>query len=620
MNANAQNTFTAELLWKLQRISKASLSKDKKSIVFEVGTPDMKENKINKKWYIMPLKGGTANEITDKYAFIENDRISPDGKYILSNEEVLLENVAGKDRYKDLEKTTGNVYTALNYRHWDTYYNGKFNHVFYAENKEGATKKDIMPGEKFFTPTQPFGGDEDFIWTPDSRSIIYVSKKKYGTEYAISTNTDLYSYDIATAQTKNLTAQNPGYDLSPAYNNEETLAWLQMKRDGYEADKQDIVTLHKGNIINLTAHADQIHVESFKWSENNRDIFFTAPIEGTMQVFSVNDIGLTKAMPVITQISKGNFDIKTIIGQIGDQLLVLKEDYNRAAEIFSLNIKNGQLAQLSHINDASYVGIQNSKVERRWINTTDNKKMMAWIVFPPNFDKNKKYPTLLYCQGGPQSPLTQFYSFRWNMQLMAAQGYILVLPGRRGMPGYGTEWNEQISKDWGGQVIQDYLSAIDDVSKEKYVDTSRRAAIGASFGGFSIFKLAGIHEGRFKTFIAHDGVFDFRSMFGTTEEMFFEFWEKGGAYWEKDNAVAQRSFSQSPSNEVENWNTPIYIIQGEKDYRVPVGQGLQAFQAAQLQGIKSKLLIFPDENHWVLKPQNALLWQREFFGWLKETL
>jgi dipeptidyl aminopeptidase/acylaminoacyl peptidase len=325
-------------------------------------------------------------------------------------------------------------------------------------------------------------------------------------------------------------------------------------------------------------------------------------------------------LPDIRQITKGDFDVNGIVGQSGNLLIVTRSDFNHANEIYSVDITNGSMKQLTHINDAVYNSIGLCKSERRFVKTVDNKQMLVWVVYPPDFDPSKKYPTLLYCQGGPQVSLTQFYSFRWNFQLMASQGYIVVAPCRRGMAGFGTKWNAQVSKDWGGLVIQDYLSAIDAISKEKFVDKNRRGCVGASFGGFSVFELAGMHNGRFKTFIAHDGVFDFRSMYGTTDEMWFENWEKGGSYWDKNNAVAQRSFSQSPSNFVAKWNTPILIVEGGKDFRVPVGQGQQAFQAAQLRGIKSKFLFLPDENHWVLAPQNALVWQREFFKWLDETL
>ena len=309
-----------------------------------------------------------------------------------------------------------------------------------------------------------------------------------------------------------------------------------------------------------------------------------------------------------------------MVAQKGDTLVVSRTDYNHAAELFSLTVSKGVLSPLTNVNEGIYSKISLCKSERKYVSTTDNKKMLVWVVLPPDFDSTKKYPTLLYCQGGPQVALTQFYSYRWNLQLIASQGYVVVAPCRRGMPGFGTKWNEDVSKDWGGQVVQDYLSAIDAVSKEKYVDVDRRGCVGASFGGFSVFALEGVHKGRFKTFISHDGIFDFKSEYGTTDEVFFSNWEMGGDYWNKNNLIAQKSFSQSPSNFVDKWNTPILIVQGGKDYRVPIEQGQQAFQAAQLKGIKSKFLYFPDENHWILSPQDALVWQQEFFKWLDDTL
>lgn len=622
LQASAQQNLNPEQLLKLGRVSALGISKDSKSLIYNVSIPNIEENKLDTKTYEIPLTGGTATEVTDKDALLANNRISPDGKYILSNEAIKLKKVLGKDIFPDLDKTSGQVYTSLNYRHWDKWFDGNFSHVFFAsyENGKAGEKKDIMPDEPYFCPQQPFGGDEDFIWSPDSKKIIYVTKKEFGTAYAQSTNTDIFEYDIANGTTKNLTEGNKGYDVAPAFNKEGKMAWLQMKTPGYESDKNDLVLMTKGSTVNLTGFNDQINVSSFIWGNDGRTLFFVAPVDGTMQVFSVHDIGLTKMLPQIHQLSRGNFDISAIVAQVDDDLIVSKEDFSQAAEIYKLNIKTGKLTQLTHVNDDAYKNIAPVKSERRWIRTSDNKKMMEWIVYPPNFDAHKKYPTLLYCQGGPQSPTTQFYSFRWNFQLMASQGYIIVIPARRGMPGFGTAWNAAVSKHWGGQVIQDYLDAIDNFSKEPYVDTARRGCIGASFGGYSVFELAGKHEGRFKTFIAHDGVFDFMSMTGTTDELWFEKWEKGGYYWEKNNKVAQASYAASPINFVDKWDTPIMIVQGGIDYRVPIEQGQGAFQAAQLRGIKSKFLYFPDENHWVLKPQNALLWQREFFGWLKETL
>jgi len=618
----AQNVLTPETLWKLGRVSALGLTKDQQTVIYAVATPDIKENKSKRKYYSIPVAGGNATEITNADSMLVNDKISPDGKYSISSDAVLIKKVKGSDLYSDLPKSNVYVYTSLNYRHWDTWEDGKFDHVFIAPmlNGKAGEAKDLMPDEAFDCPQKPFGGTEDFIWNPDSKHIVYVCKKKFGTDYAISTNTDLYEYDIEKGTTKNLTEDNKGYDVAPAYNSKGELAWLQMKRDGYEADKQDIIVSNGRIKMNLTQQRDDIHVESFKWSADNRTIFFVAPINGSLQLFSVNYPGLTKMAVNINQITKGDFDISTIVGQSGNTLIVSRTDMNHAVELYAVDITNGSMKQLTHVNDAFYSGIGMVKTERRFVTSTDGKKMLVWMVYPPNFDATKKYPTLLYCQGGPQSPLTQSYSFRWNFQLIASQGYIVVAPCRRGMTGFGTKWNEEISKDWGGQVMRDYLSAIDDASKLPYVDKARRGCIGASFGGYSVFELAGMHEGRFKTFISHDGVFDFRSIYGSTDEMFFENWEKGGAYWEKNNAVAQRAYNQSPSNFVDKWNTPIMIVQGGRDYRVPIEQGQGAFQAAQLKGIKSKFLYLPDENHWVLSAQNALVWQREFYKWLDETL
>lgn len=615
--------MTPELLWSLGRVSGLGLSKDKQWIVYSVSTPDINENKSKRKVFAIPRNGGEPILINNPDSLLVSDRISPDGKYIISANDVKLKKIDGKDLYPELGKSNVQVYDQLNYRHWDTWEDGAFSHVFVAPLKDGKAgeAKDVMPGELFDSPQKPYGGDEDFIWNPDSKRIIYVAKKKFGTAYAISTNTDLYEYNIETGQTKNLTEGMMGYDINPAFNQKGELAWLSMKRDGFESDKQDIIVSNGTSKINLTASRDIIHVEGFKWSEDNKTIFFWAPINGTLQLFEVNYPGLTKIAPVVKQITKGDFDVTGIVAQVGNTLIVSRTDMNHAAELYSVNTSNGEMKQLTHVNDAVYASLGMSKTERRFVKTTDGKDMLVWVIYPPDFDPNKKYPTLLYCQGGPQSPLTQFYSYRWNLQLMAANGYIVVAPNRRGMPGHGTKWNEQISKDHGGQAMRDYLSAIDNVSKEKFVDKSRLGCIGASYGGYSVFMLAGMHNNRFKSFISHDGIFDFRSMYGTTEELWFVNWDYGGAYWDTKNAAAQKSYQQfSPSNFVSKWNTPMLIFQGGKDYRVPTDQALQAFQALQLKGIKSRLVYLPDENHWVLSAQNAQVWQREFFRWLKETL
>lgn len=618
----AQNVLTPEKLWSLGRVSALGVSKDKRYVVYKVSIPDVAANKSNFKTYVIPVQGGNAVEAPGADSLVVNTKISANGKYIVSADEVQVINTKSSDIYPELPKSNAYVFNSLNYRHWDEWEDGKFGHVFIApyENGKAGAAKDIMKDEPYDCPQKPFGGDEDFIWNPDSKHVVYVCKKKFGTDYAISTNTDLYEYDVENGTTKNLTEGMMGYDINPAYSWKGALAWISQRRDGYEADKQDIIVWDGKTKINLTKNRDDLHVESFMWSDDARTIFFTAPVNGTLQLFGVRYTGNAADAASIIQLTKGDFDISGIVAQVDNTLILTRTDMNHAAEIYTLDLSTNTLTQLTHVNDEAYNSIGMCKTERRFVTTTDGKKMLVWVIFPPNFDASKKYPTLLYCQGGPQSSLTQFYSFRWNFQLMASQGYIVVAPCRRGMPGFGTKWNEQVSKDWGGQVIRDYLSAIDAVSKETYVDKNRRGCVGASFGGFSVFALAAVHNHRFKTFIAHDGVFDFKSMYGTTDEMWFENWEKGGAYWQKTNAVAQRSFAQSPSNFVDKWDTPIMIVQGGKDYRVPIEQGQQAFQAAQLRGIKSRFLYLPDENHWVLHAQNALVWQHEFYKWLDETL
>jgi dipeptidyl aminopeptidase/acylaminoacyl peptidase len=619
----AQDKMTPELLWKLGRVSALGISKDGQSIVYSVNTPDQETNKGNRKSYIIPVNGGIPLEIKKPDSVLADKNISPDGKYKLGNKEVKIKKISGSDYYPELTKSNAYIFDNLNNRHWDTWEDGSFDHVFITPVDTSMPAKDIMSGEPYDCPQKPFGGDEDYIWRPDGKAVVYVTKKKYGKDYAVSTNTDLYEYDLETGKTKNLTPGRMGYDINPSYSNSGTLAWLSMKRDGYESDKQDLVafTGMGTNVVNLTAHRDDIHVEGFRWNENGKSIFFWAPVNGTVQLFEVDYTGATKKLPLVKQITKGDFDITGIVGQSNNKLIVSRTDMNHAAELYSVNITDGSMSQLTHVNDDTYKSIGLCKTERKWVTTTDGKKMLVWVIYPPDFDAAKKYPTLLYCQGGPQSPLTQFYSFRWNFQLMASQGYIVVAPCRRGMPGFGTKWNEEISKDHGGQVMKDYLSAIDAVSKEKYVDKNRLGCVGASYGGYSSFMLAGIHNKRFKSFIAHDGIFDMRSMYGTTEEMWFVNYDWGGPYWDKKNTAAQKSYNDfNPINKVDKWNTPILIIQGGKDYRVPIEQGLQAFQAAQLRNIKSKLLYLPEENHWVLGVQNALVWQREFYKWLEETL
>ena len=619
--ATAQDkVMTKELLWQLGRVSPVGITEKGDYLIYKVGTPNVENNSIDYKTYQVTLDGKRIKELEKTDGLFKDRNLSPDGKYKLSAEEVKVNNVLGKDRYPNLTEANVYVYDALDYRHWDKDNDGSFSHVF-VTNLETNEKIDLLQDEPYYSPQAPFGGNEDYIWHPSGKSVIYVSKKKFGTEYATSTNTDLYEYHLETKQTVNLTENNPGYDTNPTFSPNGDLTWLQMKRDGYEADKNDIIVRHKGMDINLTAAWDGT-VASYLWSEDGKKVYFTAAVDGTMQLFEVNFPGLSRIAVTVKQITNGDFDVTGMVGFSGNKILLTRTDFNTATEVYSFDLKSKKWLQITHVNDTAYSKIAKSKYQKRWVTTTDGKKMLVWVILPPNFDPNKKYPTLLYCQGGPQSPLTQFYSFRWNFQLMAAEGYIIVAPNRRGMPGHGVEWNEAISKDWGGKVMEDYLTAIDALAKEPYVDADRLGAVGASYGGYSVYYLAGIHQNRFKTFISHCGVFNLHSMYGTTEETFFPNWDAGGAYWEADQneVIAKTYYQHNPILLVKNWNTPMLIFHGGKDYRVPIGQGQEAFAAAQLQGIKSRFVFLPDENHWVLKPQNALVWQAEFFNWLKETL
>ena len=620
--ANAQpQPLTPEKLWQLQRVSAIALTPDRQYVLLSVSTPDIAENTFKKEYYKLAVKGGVAIPISEAEIEKLTAKYNADGSLKLTHKEVKINKVLGKDFYEDLSKSSGQLYNGLDHRHWDTWNEGKYNHVF-TEDAEG-NQKDLMEGMPFYCPQMPYGGAEDYIWSPDGQKVLYVTKAKAGTAYVLSTNTDIYEYDLKTMKTRNLTEGMMGYDTNPQYSKEGVLAWLSMAHDGDESDKNDLYILKDGKRINLTAQWDNT-IFSYRWSNDGKQIYLIAPTQGTEQLFVVDVYGKDTTPQ---QLTKGVYDVNQIVGQSGDKLVVVRTTMNHAAEVFTINLKEKKkllyytMQQLSHFNDEAYKSIADCPIKERIIKTTDGKDMHAWVIYPPDFDPNKKYPTLLYCQGGPQSIVSQFYSFRWNFQLMASQGYIIIAPNRRGLPGFGVEWNAQISGDWGGQAMRDYLSAIDDIAKEPYVDKERLGAVGASYGGYSIYYLAGIHQKRFKSFIAHCGVFNLQSMYGTTEELFFNNHEIGGAYWEKENAVAQKSYKEfNPIEKITEWDTPILIIHGGKDYRVPEEQGFQAFTAAQLQGIKSELLYFPDENHWVLQPQNGLLWQRTFFRWLKETL
>ena len=614
----SQNVMTPELLWSLGRVGAIGISDDGSSFYYQVTTPNIENNDFETVYFKYHFKDEYVTEVTKDEIEPYTKSLSPDGKWEIVEKSVKLMDVLGKDKYPGMKETDAHIYDNLQHRHWDTWSTGTFNHILLVSTESSDTT-DIMQGEKYHTPTMPFGGSEDYTWSPDGKRIVYVCKKKFGKAYMNSTNTDLYSYNIDTKKTTDLTIDNPGYDTNPVFYKDGSLAYLSMARDGYESDKNDLKVLIDGVTTNLTKQWDGT-VSEIIWGQDGKEIYFTAPIDGTVQLFKV-DVPKGKKMPLVKQLTKGIFDLGGIVGWHENSLIIGRTDMNHAREYYMVNVKNGEMEQLTHVNDQKYDSIEMSRVEERQIKTVDGKEMLTWIIYPPNFDPNQKYPTLLYTQGGPQSPLSQFYSFRWNFQIMAANGYIVVAPNRRGMPGHGVEWNEKISKDWGGLNMQDYLAAIDSMAKEPFVDEDRLGCVGASYGGYSAYFLAGIHENRFKSFIAHDGVFDLQSMYGTTEELFFPNWDIGGPYWELDNKAAQNSYNNyNPTKYVTSWNTPIMIIQGGKDYRVPIGQGLEAFTAAQQLGVKSRLLYLPSENHWVLSPQNGIVWQKEFFRWLRETL
>jgi len=650
---NAQNVMTPEKLWQLGRLSVEAVAPNQATLIYTVGITDLQTEKTNSKSYFLDLASheNTPLDLGEKslvqwdenglYAqqygeiFLSKDKgkswdkfyeigkeaenivISPDGKKIAFSKSIQIENILGKDVYKDLPKSEVQIYTDLNHRHWDTWYTGKINHVFVVNTSQSVSEaKDLQEGKKTMTPQQPFGGKEDFIWSPDSNQLLYVTKESFGAEYAQSTNTDIFVYDLAQGTTENLTSGMMGYDVNPKFSPDgKFLSWQSMKTPGYEADKNDIVIMDWATRkkTNLTQSWDESVSGGYFWSKDSKTIYFNAAYRGVFQLFSL-DLKSSK----INQITHENYDVNSIYAETKSGLVVNRTDFNHNGDLFQVDLKGGKYTQLTDINKEKYAEIAPVKSELKMIKTTDGKEMGVWFVYPPDFDPNKKYPTLLYAQGGPQSALTQFFSLRWNFSLMASNGYVIVAPNRRGMPGWGVKWNADISGDWGGQPMKDYLAAADYAKTLPFVDGDRMGAVGASYGGYSVYMLAGIHENRFKTFIAHDGLYDTKSWYGTTEELWFANHDFGGPYWVKPEPKIYTEFN--PSNYVQNWNRPILIIQGGIDFRVPFEQGQEAFQVAKLRGLKTKMLYFPQENHWVLHPQNGLVWQREFFKWLKETL
>ena len=569
----------------------------------------------------MDADGSNRKQLTSYDGDIEGFAFSPDESKVLFVSQV--KTVASTaDKYPDLPKASGRIITDLMYKHWDEWVTTA-PHPFVADFNNGLENvTDILEGEPYESPMKPFGGMEQLAWSPDGKQIAYTCRKKTGLEYAISTNSDIFIYDLATKQTRNICPEIMGYDTNPQYSPDgQCIAWQSMEHDGYESDQNRlfIMNLQTGE-KRFVSKAFESNVDEFIWDNNSKGFYFTGVWHGQTHIYNIDIANGDK----LTKLTEGDYDFGTL-ALCGDKLLTKRHSMMMGDEIYQLDkVRPGEafaeVKQMTFENQAIYDQLEMGKVEGRWVKTTDNKDMLVWVIYPPQFDPNKKYPTLLFCEGGPQSPVSQFWSYRWNFQMMAANDYIIVAPNRRGLPGFGNEWNEAISGDYMGQCMKDYLTAIDEVAKEPYVDADHLGCVGASFGGFSVYWLAGNHNKRFKAFIAHDGIFNIDMQYLETEEKWFVNWDLGGPYWDKQNKVAQKTYASSPHLFIDKWDTPILCIHGERDYRILVNQAMSAFDAAIMRGVPAELLIYPDENHWVLKPQNGILWQRTFFEWLDKWL
>ncbi len=665
--------FTPEVLWAMGRLGSVSVNPRTGQIAYTVSYYSVEQNKSNSELFLIDGDGSNNQQIThtakgeynpewlnnDKLAHLRGGKIVIDGQEITGFDEAIegfafspdnskvlfisqvktVESTA--DKYPDLPLASGRVIDDLMYKHWDEW-TETAPHPFIADfdGKTLTNIVDILAGEPYESPMKPWGGIEQLAWSPDGKYVAYTCRKKIGLEYAISTNSDIYLYSLVDGTTINLTEGMMGYDTNPQFSPDGTMiAWQSMERDGYESDQNRlfVLTLATGE-KRFVSRAFESNVDEFMWLDN-QSFLFAGVWYGTEQLYYLTLDG------AICAVTEGQYD-HNLAGLSPDkQTLYLKRhSMVQADELYALNISLlhgyvpednsmllhpfteraeglGELAQLTFENKHIYDAVDIPSVEPRWQNTTDGKEMLTWVIYPPHFDASKKYPTLLFCEGGPQTPVSQFWSYRWNFMVMASQGYIVVAPNRRGLPGFGNEWNEQISGDYGGQCMKDYLSSIDEICQnESYVDKDRLGCVGASFGGYSVYWLAGHHDKRFKAFISHDGIFNMEMQYLETEEKWFANWDMGGAYWEKDNKIAQRTFANSPHRFVDKWDTPILCIHGEKDYRILANQAMAAFDAAKMRGVPAELLIFPDENHWVLQPQNGILWQRTYFKWLERWL
>ena len=660
--------LTPEVMWKMGRVGSHALSPDGRTLLYTLTRYNMAENRGVTVIVSRDLASGVERELTDRTASavspswsddgeyiwyatnrggdmqlwrmkadgsdqtqiskieggIEGFGVAPGEKHIYYTQYVLAKEVNSADVHKDMDKSKARIYDDLMVRHWDYWDGGKYLHIFVADlSGEGVGEGvDIIGKESAWdAPLAPYFDHAEIAWSPDGKSLAYTCKPLTGTEYAVSTDSDIFVYNLESGATLNLCKQSKiypfvGYDKYPVWSpSGKKIAFRSQERPGNEADKERLMVcdLASGDIKYLTADFDY-HATNVVWADE-QTIYFIAPIEATHQICRVEADGKSK----VKVVTNGDHDINSfeiVSGKCVGSLMTI----SMASELFEFNLENGEKKQITDVNNFVYNNIKLGEVQKRWVKTTDGKRMLVWVILPPDFDENKKYPALLYCQGGPQSVVSQFWSYRWNFQLMAARGYIVVAPNRRGVPSFGQEWLDQISGDYSGQNIRDYLSAIDDVAKEKWCDKEHLGCVGASYGGYSAFYLAGHHNKRFKAFIAHCGIFNFESMYGHTEELFFVNNDYGGAYWDKDNKTAMRSYANSPHKAVDKWDAPILIITGEKDYRIPYTQSLEAFTAARLRGIPARLVSFENEAHQVFKPQNSLVWNREFFGWLDKYL
>lgn len=658
--------LTPEALWAMGRIGSSSVSPDGKQIAYTVSYYCVKENKSHTVIYVMNadgtnnlllthtadseveptwIKGGSKiafltaasgsmqiwemnpdgserKQLSSYEGGIEGFKFSPDESKVLFISQVKY-GQRTSDIYPDLDKASGKVINDLMYKHWDEWVEN-IPHPFVAsfDGNQVGTATDILKGEPYESPMKPFGGIEQLAWSNDSKQIAYTCRKKTGLEYSVSTDSDIYLYNTEAGETRNLckedaTDKNLGYDTNPKFSPDgKSIAWQSMERDGYESDRNRLCVMDlKSGEKTYVTEAFQSGVDDYCWAPDGKTLYFVGVWHATSMVHSTNLKGEVK------QLTDGMYDYTSVAMLNNKQLLTKRHSLSEADELFTVDLKKkNAVTRITKENDQIFSQLQMGKVEARWTKTVDGKDMLSWVVYPANFNPNKKYPTLLFCQGGPQSPVSQFWSYRWNLQLMAANDYIIIAPNRRGLPGFGMEWLEDISTNYGGHCMDDYLSAIDDIAKEPYVDKDRLGCVGASFGGYSVYWLAGHHNKRFKAFIAHDGFFNMEQQYLETEELWFTNWDLGGAYWEKNNPAVQRSYANSPHLFVDKWDTPILCIHGEKDFRILASQGMAAFNAAKLRGVPAQLLIFPDENHWVLKPQNGILWQRTFFAWLDKWL